>query len=57
GRTLLYLATWKGHVKVIKLLLGNGANMAAAGPGGWTPLHLAIWKGHIKVIKLLSGSG
>lgn len=42
------LASRKGHVEVVQLLLGAGASPSVADKRRWTPLHFAAWKGHLR---------
>jgi serine/threonine-protein phosphatase 6 regulatory ankyrin repeat subunit B len=55
GRTSLYLASKKGHLEVVKLLLEKGANINAANKSG-TPLDEAFQMGYLEVIKLLAAA-
>jgi len=57
GRTALHDASWWGHAKVAKKLLGAGANVNAADSSGSTPLHDASRRGHAKVAKTLLDAG
>jgi ankyrin repeat protein len=55
GSTPLYLACWKGHVKVAKLLILGGADVDKASTDiGMTPLLTACQEGHVDVVKLRS---
>eukprot|EP00601_Ochromonadales_sp_CCMP2298_P015945 CAMPEP_0173237836 /NCGR_PEP_ID=MMETSP1142-20121109/12286_1 /TAXON_ID=483371 /ORGANISM="non described non described, Strain CCMP2298" /LENGTH=52 /DNA_ID=CAMNT_0014168599 /DNA_START=71 /DNA_END=226 /DNA_ORIENTATION=- len=50
------MASVKGHLEVIKLLLEKGANTDATdkdGMPGMTALHLASMEGHLEVLRLL----
>ncbi|KAL8667458.1 MAG: hypothetical protein Q9202_000674 [Teloschistes flavicans] len=55
GKTALHLAVENktNRIPLIKLLLGNGANVHAKSDGGWTPLHNAAEKGYEDVASLL----
>ena len=57
GYTPLHYAAWKGHHKVVELLLEHGANPNIQKHDGETPLHLAVWEGHHKVVELLLEHG
>ena len=54
GDTALRLAAFRGHQKVVELLLAGGA---AVNMQGWTPLAYAAFSGHLEVAKLLIKSG
>ena len=47
----------EGHIKVVKLLIGAGANVDFAKNDGTTPLIASAENGHTKVVKLLIGAG
>jgi ankyrin repeat protein len=55
GLAPLYLASWKGHAEVVKLLLGApGIDVNKAdNEYGMTPLLFASEKGHTEVVKVL----
>jgi len=58
GATLLYLASCDGHVRLVEMLLGKGADVnLACTVGGGTPLHIASQNGHVEVVKLLLHTG
>eukprot|EP00903_Cladosiphon_okamuranus_P013459 g12535.t1 len=57
GKTAMCLAARKGHVEVVQMLLGAGANPSVADKRRWTPLHFAAWKGHLRVVWELLGAG
>ncbi|KAK6703657.1 hypothetical protein SNK04_013587 [Fusarium graminearum] len=46
-----------GYVKVVKLLLENGADITVTNNAGWTPVNAASGRGHVEVVKLLLENG
>jgi len=57
--TPVFIASWKGHTEVVKLLLQTGGidvNQART-TDGVTPLLIASQKGHTEVVKLLLETG
>jgi len=59
-RTPLMLASYKGYVELVKLLLAKGADVRARGRLGFdnrTPLALAVEMDHVEVVKLLLAAG
>ena len=54
GITPLHIASWKGHRKLVNLLLDVGADPDAQMPNGWTPLYLALISGKEKIARTLS---
>lgn len=55
GRTPLWWAADKGHVEVVKLLLGNGADKYLEDNDGRTPLYRAAANKCAAVLKILKG--
>ena len=53
GQTPLYNASNYGHLRSVKLLLNNGAEIDKAKFDGVTPLMGASWKGHLDVVNVL----
>ena len=49
GNTPLWLACNGGHLDVVMLLVGKGADVNAADNRGVTPLMAAFRKGHVQV--------
>lgn len=45
------------HAEIEKTLLEEGANLEAAGKGGWTPLFAATQFGHVDLAKILLDKG
>ena len=52
-RTPLHLAALRGHINVVRLLLGKSAAIEATDGTRKTPLHLAAWEGQIDVVQVL----
>ncbi|XP_019409895.1 PREDICTED: BRCA1-associated RING domain protein 1 [Crocodylus porosus] len=57
GETLLHVASIKGDLPAVELLLKNGADPNIKDHAGWTPLHEACNHGHKKVVELLLRHG
>ncbi|KAJ1478746.1 hypothetical protein T484DRAFT_1960477 [Baffinella frigidus] len=55
--TPLHGAAEEGHVKVVQVLLANGADVRAKTRDGETPEDCAVAGGHAKVVALLRVSG
>ena len=51
--TALHLASRKGHIGVIRVLLDNGADADAQDNYQSTPLHMASAGGHVEAVRLL----
>jgi len=51
--TLLHLAVQRGHLDIVKLLVGAGANLAAVDSVGRTCLHIAVLCGHADIVRYL----
>eukprot|EP00978_Attheya_sp_CCMP212_P027743 scaffold93622_cov49-Attheya_sp.AAC.2 len=54
GQTGLYLASWKGNMPLVRLLLHFGADPQIVAHGNMTMPNVAIANGHLEVFKLLS---
>lgn len=57
GETALHIASARGHVDAVSLLLKHKAGVDIRDPEGYTPLHAASLHGHIKVAKVLIECG
>ena len=55
--TPLHAASRRNHLKIVQLLLKNGAEVNAPNRSGWTPLHFASQRGHLEVGRLLFEHG
>jgi hypothetical protein len=56
--TPLCLASLKGHIKIVKFLVGSdNANINSSNCSGYTPLHLAAIVGHVQVVEYLVQNG
>jgi ankyrin repeat protein len=53
GDTALTLAAWKGHSKVVELLLKQNANVDEADKYGATALAGAAYEGHLDIVDIL----
>jgi ankyrin repeat protein len=57
GCTVLLSAARRGHFRLTKLLLDNGADVNARSSSLQTPLHGAAWNGHLTLAELLLQQG
>lgn len=57
GVSALRIAADKGHEKVVKFLLANGARVDAEERSGFTALLFAASRGHLNIFRLLIGHG
>lgn len=57
GWTALHIASYNGHVEVVRLLLENSAILDLQNNYGETALHLASTKSHHEVVRLLCMNG
>lgn len=44
-QTALHIAAAGGNVKILELLVQNGANVSSVDNYGWTPVHIAAENG------------
>ncbi len=49
----LHESSYRGYIKLVKLLLDEGAAVDATDKDGWTPLHAACRQGNIDIVLLL----
>ena len=49
-QTVLGLAVWNNHLKMVQWLLNNGANADMADSQGWTPLMIAAYSGFTDIV-------
>lgn len=57
GWAPIHIAARNGHIKLVDLLITNGANVNTTKADGWTPLHVAAFFGHIDIVKFLLSKG
>ena len=57
GTTALTIASGKGYLEVVRLLLNYGADANVKNKDGTSPLHRACEHGHLDIMKLLLDSG
>jgi ankyrin repeat protein len=57
GDSALHFAAASGHLRVVKQLVGMGANVNRANDEDATPVHVAAQRGNTDVIKFLNASG
>jgi len=57
GYTPLHRASYNNRIEVAKLLIANGANIAAQTIDGWQPIHSAAQWGNVHIVRLLMSSG
>ncbi len=57
GRTPLHVAAEEGNVKIVKILLANGANVHDQDNAGRTPLYIAAQFGSVEAARLLLDLG
>ncbi|GIL68375.1 hypothetical protein Vafri_21672 [Volvox africanus] len=55
--TPLFMAAQKGHLEVVRALVGGGAALDAAKTSGCTALHIAAMSGHTEVVRYLLEAG
>ena len=53
GRSPLFVASERGNVDTVKVLIEAGCNVNQAGNDGYTPLFVASQKGNVAIVKVL----
>lgn len=53
GRTMLWMASARGHDEVVKVLIDGGADVNKKGPKGASPFQVACGKGHLMAAGVL----
>ena len=51
------IAAYQGHIKIIELLIANGADIDLKNNNGDNPLILAAYQGHTVIVKVLIANG
>lgn len=57
GATLLHVASLRGHIDVVELLVLEGANINSTNNKGQTPLSFAISRNHHQIVEFLVNNG
>ncbi len=57
GRTALHIASDRGYMRIVNMLLAAGADVSRRDAGGWCALHLAARSGHDRVVERLVECG
>ena len=57
GQTPLYIASARGHLEIVKMLIASGALLDIADKLGSTHLYSASKNGHLEIVKMLIASG
>ena len=52
GNTPLHVATWRGFLDIVRVLIQAGSNISALNNCGETGLHMAALKGHLEIAKV-----
>lgn len=57
GDTILHIATARGNLEMVKMLLNKGAKIDSTNRDAFTPLHSAAWRRHNDVLRILVEKG
>lgn len=57
GQTALHIASFEGHVDIVKLLIKKMAHLSIQDKNGWTPLHSASSSGNLQICEILIREG
>ena len=55
GYVALYMASHRGHTKLVSKLVNLGMNVCRKMPSGRSPIHVAVYKRRIACVNLLIG--
>lgn len=55
--SMIHVAAYKGHTKIVELLIKSNASYAQSNQNGPTAFHLAAGNGHLEIVKLLYSNG
>lgn len=53
GQTALHIASFEGHLDVVKVLIRKMASLNVQDKNGWSPLHSAASAGHLEICEIL----
>ncbi|RUO96475.1 ankyrin repeat-containing domain protein [Jimgerdemannia flammicorona] len=53
GRTAIHIASIKGHIKILQMLIERRANTFEMDGNNNTPLHVAVLNGNVAIVELL----
>jgi serine/threonine-protein phosphatase 6 regulatory ankyrin repeat subunit B len=56
-RKLIFIASVRGHLEILKCVIQNGADLNQQNNNCATPLYIASRNGHLEIVKLLTISG
>ena len=54
GWTPLFISCVDGHLNLVKMILGKGADVSRSDLSGWTPQEHAALRGHLEIARFLS---